>query len=180
MLLHCIFCSQFNNKAIFYLLPWNIRSVRKQRKDKIRWHWNKTFLNNWWDVLVLGRGGGGEMREGKLSKKREQENACKWQGIDSISFLPGCFRKWYSLPKHHVSPNFYQTDREIQLTGGGWKENGKTVKSETDNGIEGITPINSLAHFKAVRCQRGQLYWDPRYVWHALPISMKNANLCLL
>lgn len=106
---------------------------------------------------MLGRGGGGEGRE-VIQKERAGECLQMTRHRQHL-FPPRLFPQMIlSLPKHHVSPNFYQTDGEMQLTGGGWNENRKTVKSETDNGIEGITPINSLTHFKAVRCQRGQLY----------------------
>lgn len=57
----------------------------------------------------------------------------------------------FSLPEHCVYPNFYHADQEAQLTGGGLKENITTVKSETDNGVEGITAVDSLAPFKDVK-----------------------------
>lgn len=103
-------------------------------------------------------GEGGD--EGREVIQKERVGECLQMAWHRQSlFPPRLFPQMiFSLPKHRVSPNFYQTDQEIQLTGCGWKENRKTVKSETDNGMEGITPINSLAHFKAVRCGRGQLY----------------------
>lgn len=101
--------------------------------------------------------GVGEGREG-IQKERGRE--CLQMARHRQHLVPPRLfpQMIFSLPKHRVSPNFYQSDQEIQLTGGGLKENRKTVKSETDNGIEGITPINSFVHLKAVRCRRRQLY----------------------
>lgn len=53
MLLHCIFCSWFNNKDVSYLLPYNIRLVRKHT-EKI-FGIIKAFLTIQCNAIMWGR-----------------------------------------------------------------------------------------------------------------------------